>query len=148
MDRLKGKVAIITGAAQGMGAAAARAFVSNGAKVIMTDIKAEKGAALAIELGEDAIFVEHDVGSSAGWKTVVEAGEKAYGPITTLINNAGIVGVVEGTIDLTEEDYHRISATNQTSVFLGMQDVLPSLLAIGGGSIINNSSIAEMAVVA
>ena len=92
MDRLKGKVAIITGAAQGMGAAAARAFVSNGAKVIMTDIKAEKGAALAIELGEDAIFVEHDVGSSAGWKTVVEAGEKAFGPITTLINNAGIEG--------------------------------------------------------
>ena len=147
MDRLKGKVAIITGAAQGMGAAAARAFVSNGAKVIMTDIKAEKGAALAIELGEDAIFVQHDVGSSAGWKTVVEAAEKAYGPITTLINNAGIVGVVEGTIDLTEEDYHRISATNQTSVFLGMQAVLPSMLANGGGSIINNSSIAGMAAV-
>ena len=79
MKRLEGKVAIITGAAQGMGAAAARAFVANGAKVIMTDIKAEKGQALASELGEDAIFVEHDVGNSADWKTVVETGEKAFG---------------------------------------------------------------------
>lgn len=147
MKRLEGKVAIITGAAQGMGAAAARAFVANGAKVIMTDIKAEKGQALASELGEDAIFVEHDVGNSADWKTVVETGEKAFGPITTLVNNAGIVGVVEGTIDLKEEDYHRISATNQTSVFLGMQAVLPTMLENGGGSIVNNSSIAGMAAV-
>ena len=147
MGRLEGKVAIITGAAQGMGAAAARAFISNGAKVIMTDIKAEKGAALASELGEYAIFIEHDVSSSADWKTVVELGENTFGSITTLVNNAGIVGVVEGTVELKEEDYHRISATNQTSVFLGMQAVLPTMLENGGGSIINNSSIAGMSAV-
>lgn len=147
MTKLQGKVAIITGAAQGIGVAAARAFIANGAKVILTDVKADKGAAVARELGENALFIEQDVSSSAAWKRVVEEGEKAFGPITTLVNNAGIVGVVASTLDLTEEDYHRISGVNQTSVFLGIKSVLPTMLANGGGSIVNISSIAGMLAV-
>jgi len=145
--KLEGKVAIITGAAQGIGAAASRAFIAQGAKVIMTDIKADKGAALAAELGDQAIFFEHDVGSSADWRRVVSEGESAFGPISILVNNAGIVGVIASTHEMTEEDYNRISQVNQTSVFLGMHAVLPSMLANGGGAIVNNSSIAGMLAV-
>lgn len=147
MGRLDGKVAIITGAAQGMGEAAARAFIAEGAKVILTDVKVAKGMAVAGELGRNALFIEHDVSSSSGWTEVVEKAQRAFGPVTTLINNAGIVGVVASTIDLTDDDYHRICATNQTAVFLGMRAVLPTMVAHGGGSIVNNSSIAGIVAV-
>jgi len=144
MGRLSGKVAVITGASQGMGEAHAKAFVAEGAKVILTDINAEAGAALAASLGESALFVRHDVADAAGWAAVVAQGEARFGPINVLVNNAGIIGPVAQTIDLAEADFQRVIAVNLTGVFLGMQAVLPSMVALGGGSIINISSISGM----
>jgi 3alpha(or 20beta)-hydroxysteroid dehydrogenase len=144
MGRLSGKVAVITGASQGMGEAHAKVFVAEGAKVILTDINAEAGAALAASLGESALFVRHDVADAAGWAAVVAQGEARFGPINVLVNNAGIIGPVAQTIDLAEADFQRVIAVNLTGVFLGMQAVLPSMVALGGGSIINISSISGM----
>lgn len=144
MGRLSGKVAVITGASQGMGEAHAKAFVAEGAKVILTDINEVAGAALAQTLGGDALFVRHDVASASGWAAVVAAGEARFGRINVLVNNAGIIGPVARTADLAEADFAHVCAVNQTGVFLGMQAVLPSMIALGGGSIVNISSISGM----
>ena len=145
MDRLKGKVALITGAAQGMGESHARKFIAEGAKVILTDLNEAKGKALAAELGSNALFVHHDATSEAGWKEVVAAGEKQFGKITVLVNNAGILGPIAKTADLSEADFLKVCAINQTSVYLGMRAVIPGMLAAGIGSIVNISSIAGIA---
>jgi len=134
MNRLQGKIAIITGAAQGMGSAHAKAFIDEGAKVVLTDLNAADGNALAKSLGENAIFVEHDVSDAAGWRRVVDAAEAAFGPVNVLVNNAGIIGPVSMTAELDEDAYARVCAINQTGVFLGMKAVLPGMLAAGGGS--------------
>src|SRR5246127_4233332 len=91
MGRLGGKVAVITGAAQGMGEAEARRFVAEGAKVVMTDLNDELGQQVAAELGDSALFVKHDVGSLADWQRVVEETEARFGPATVLVNNAGML---------------------------------------------------------
>ena len=142
MDRLKGKVAIVTGASRGMGSSHARRFVAEGAKVVLTDMKEDAGAALAKELGANALFVTHDVTSSADWAKVVAKAEAAFGPVTVLVNNAGVLGPVANTVALQEADYMKVCATNQHGVFLGMKAVIPSMLKAGGGSIVNISSIA------
>ena len=145
--RLAGKVAIITGAAQGMGAAHARMFCAEGAKVVLTDVNVAGGAALAAELGEGVLFVEHDVRDVAVWRAVVARAEAAFGPVTVLVNNAGIIGPVASTIDLAPDDYANVCAINQTGVFLGMQAVLPGMVAGGGGSIVNISSISGIVAI-
>jgi 3alpha(or 20beta)-hydroxysteroid dehydrogenase len=147
MGRLDGKVAIITGAAQGMGAEHCRQFVREGAKVVLTDIDAPRAEALAAELGANAVFCKQDVTSSAGWKTVVAEAEAKFGPVTVLVNNAGIVGSVTPCADLGEDEYLRICAINQTSVFLGMKHVIPSMKKAGGGSIVNISSISGIVAI-
>ena len=147
MARLEGKVAIITGAAQGMGAAHARLFVEEGAKVVLTDVNEEAGAALAKELGDNARFIKQDVASLAEWKTVVEEAEKEFGPVNVLVNNAGIIGPVANTVDFDEEDYLKVVAINQHSQFYGMKTVIPSMQKAGGGSIVNISSTAGMLAV-
>ena len=147
MGRLDGKVAIITGAAQGMGAEHARRCVAEGAKVVFTDIDKARGEALAAELGVNAAFAVHDVTSSAGWKAVVAETESRFGPVTVLVNNAGIVGPVATCADLDEDDYLKVCAINQTSVFLGMKYVIPSMKKAGGGSIVNISSISGMVAI-
>ena len=144
MGRLAGKVAIVTGAAQGMGEAHARLFAREGAKVILTDINREGGEALAAELGEHALFVDHDVSKSADWARVVGEGEACFGPVTVLVNNAGVIGPVQRLMDFSEEDFLKVCAVNQLGVFLGMKAVVPSMIAAGGGSIVNISSIAGM----
>lgn len=140
MARLEGKVAIITGAARGMGAAHARRFVAEGAKVVLTDLNVEEGTALANELGENALFVEQNVTSADDWANVVAQAEKAFGPVNVLVNNAGI-SVSKSFLQMTEEEYRRIVDINQVSVFLGLKTVVPSMQKAGGGSIINISSI-------
>ena len=140
MARLEGKVAIITGAARGMGAAHARRFVAEGAKVVLTDLNVEEGTALANELGENALFVEQNVTSADEWANVVTQAEKAFGPVNVLINNAGI-SVSKSFLQMTEEEYRRIVDINQVSVFLGLKTVVPSMQKAGGGSIVNISSI-------
>ena len=140
MGRLDGKVAIITGAARGMGESHAREFVKQGAKVVLTDVKAEAGRALAEELGSNALFVTQDVSKASEWARVVAEAEKAFGPVTVLVNNAGILGTVSATVDFSEEDYLKVIAVNQHALFLGMKAVIPSMLKAGGGSIVNISS--------
>lgn len=144
MARLAGKVAVITGAAQGMGEAHARAFVREGARVVLTDINTARGQLIADELGESAVFVEHDVANAAQWKNVVDLAEQQFGLISVLVNNAGIIGPVKGLLDFTEAEFLQVCAINQLGVYLGMQAVVPSMIAGGGGSIVNISSIAGM----
>lgn len=140
MDRLEGKVAVITGGAQGMGETHARRFVEEGAKVVLTDILEDKGKALAEELGEHALFIKHDVTKAEDWKNVVSETEKVFGPINILVNNAGI-SMNKSLLTITEEEYRRIVDINQVSVFLGMQNVVPSMQKGKDASIVNISSI-------
>jgi 3alpha(or 20beta)-hydroxysteroid dehydrogenase len=144
MSRLTNKIAVITGAAQGMGAAHARRFVREGAKVILTDINEKAGAALGTELGSNALFVSHDVTKPASWVNVIQRGEAKFGTINVLVNNAGIIGEIAMTEAITEANYMNVIAVNQHSVLYGIKAVLPSMRKAGGGSIVNISSIAGM----
>ena len=140
MSRLEGKVAIITGAAQGMGAAHAQEFIKQGAKVVLTDLNEEKGSALAAELGENALFIKQDVTSEQGWADVVAQAEEKFGPVNVLVNNAGI-SVNKFILEMSLDEYMKIVNINQVSVFLGMKAVAGSMAKAGGGSIVNISSI-------
>lgn len=147
MGRLTGKVAIVTGAAQGMGASHAKMMAAEGAKVVLTDVNEQGGSALAAEIGSDALFIKHDVTSAEGWQQVVAAAEAKFGTVNVLVNNAGILGPVEGIDGLSEEAYRKVCDINQVSVFLGMQAVIPSMLKAGQGSIVNISSVAGMVAI-
>jgi len=147
MGKLNGRVAIVTGAAQGIGEAISRAFIESGARVVMTDVKADLGRSLASQLGDGAHFIEQDVSICESWRDVVKESERIFGPVDILVNNAGIVGVVTNTLDFKEEDYNRIIGVNQNAVFFGMQAVIPGMLKNGGGSIVNISSIAGFVAV-
>jgi 3alpha(or 20beta)-hydroxysteroid dehydrogenase len=142
MNRLKGKVAIITGASRGMGASHAKKFIDEGAKVILTDVSEESGKKLAEELGANAYFIKHDVTLASDWARVVSEAESHFGPVNVLVNNAGILGPVAKTADLDEAAYHKVIEINQNSIFHGIKAVIPSMLKAGGGSIVNISSIA------
>ena len=145
MGRLDGKVAIITGAARGMGESHARIFAREGAKVAMTDVRADMGRALAAEIGGDCRFVEHDVTRPADWSRAVAETEAAFGKIDILVNNAGILGPMATTAELNDAGYDQVCAINQHAVFYGMRAVLPAMLRAGKGSIVNISSIAGIA---
>ncbi|AQA19544.1 3-alpha-hydroxysteroid dehydrogenase [Halioglobus japonicus] len=139
MQRLAGKVAIVTGGANGMGEATVRTFVENGAKVVIGDIAEQQGQALADELGDAAVFLRMDVTSEADWAAAVAAAEQ-LGTLNVLVNNAAILHIASIT-DTTPEDYMRVVSVNQLSAFLGIRAVIPSMKAAGVGSIINVSSI-------
>lgn len=139
-DRLKDKVIIITGAAQGMGATHAKLCVEAGAKVVLTDINSEKREALVKELGSSALFIKHDVTNEQDWTKVIEQTEAHFGPVNVLVNNAGIT-THKSILDTSVEDYRKILEINQVSVFLGMKAVIPSMQNSKQGSIINISSI-------
>lgn len=139
MGRVEGKVAIVTGAARGMGASHARYLVREGAKVVLTDLLDGEGQALADELGPSARYMHHDVTSETEWQSVVKETEAVFGPVSVLVNNAGIAGGF--AIEVLEEAfYRRVIDVNQVSVFLGMKSVVASMRKAGGGSIINISS--------
>ncbi|NLK00008.1 MAG: glucose 1-dehydrogenase [Clostridia bacterium] len=140
MKRLEDKVAIITGAAQGMGAAHAIRFVDEGAKVVLTDIREEEGLSLSEELGENALFIKHGVTNAQEWAEVVAEAENKFGPVDILVNNAGIT-MAKSILETTEEEYRNIVDINQVSVFLGTKAVIPSMQKAKGGSIVNVSSI-------
>ncbi len=148
MGKLTGKIAIITGAAQGMGEWHARLFVEEGAKVVMTDINESRGQQVAAEIGPDAIFLRHDVSSADDWVQVVADAERHFGPVSVLVNNAGILGPAANVVDLALADYEKVCAINQTSAFLGMKCVIPSMLKAGIGSIINVSSVSGLVAMA
>jgi len=143
LERVKGKIAIVTGAARGMGAAHARQLIEQGASVMLTDVLDAEGQATTAALGPQARYLHHDVAKEADWQRIVAATEEAFGPVSVLVNNAGIVGY--GRIEsMQESDYRRVIDVNQVGVFLGMKTVFPSMMKAGGGSIINLSSVAGL----
>lgn len=140
MGKLEGKVAIITGAAQGMGESHARKFVEEGAKVVIADLNYDGAKKLADELGDNALAVKLDVSNEQNWVEVVEKAEEAFGPVNVLVNNAGI-GIFKPLEELTVEDFELTFRVDELGVFLGMQKVVPSMKKAGGGSIVNISSV-------
>ncbi|MBP0047445.1 glucose 1-dehydrogenase [Marinobacterium sp. AK62] len=137
------RVALVTGAASGVGLAVAKQLVAAGARVVMTDLQQEKGEAVAAEMGEQARFLTMDVASPDDWDRVLTHIQEHEGRLDVLVNNAGILKT--GTIESTElEDWQRLHRVNADSVFLGCQKSLP-LLKQQGGAIVNISSIAALA---
>ncbi|WP_104103330.1 glucose 1-dehydrogenase [Arthrobacter sp. 08Y14] len=142
-DRLKDKVALITGAASGMGASHARAFVREGAKVMIADINDDAGAALAEELGDAARYVHLNVTSAEEWAAAVAATLEAFGELNVLVNNAGILdGGALGKYPV--ERWQRVLDINLTGPFLGMTASVEALKASAPSSIINISSTAGL----
>jgi len=140
---LNGAVAIVTGAARGMGAQHVRGLVAAGAKVVATDVLDDEGRALGDELGDSVMYRHLDVTDADQWDTVVAQAEEAWGPVKVLVNNAGIVvfGPIE---DLALSDWQRAIDINLTGVFLGMHSVVPSMKRANGGAIVNISSTAGL----
>lgn len=139
--RLAGKVAIITGAARGMGAAEARLFVAEGARVVLADVNDNDGRALAEELGDATRYVHLDVRQPSDWENVVDLAESTFGGLDILVNNAGIS--IAGTVESTRiEDFQKLVEVNQLGVLLGMQAVTPPMRRNGAGSIVNIASAA------
>lgn len=141
MGALDGKVALITGAARGQGAAEARLFAERGAKVMMTDVLDEEGAQVAAEIGDSAAYMRLDVTSEQGWKDVVAATVEKFGKLNVLVNNAGIITPAVEVHETSLEDYRKVIEINQIGVFLGMRASVESMKKAGGGSIVNIASI-------
>lgn len=144
MGRLDGKVALVSGGARGQGAAEARLFAAEGARLVIGDVLDDAGQAVADELGpEVAAYTHLDVSDEAQWQAAVALAEERFGPVGVLVNNAGIL--MFRAIDQTARaDFERILQVNLVGVFLGIRAVTPSM-ATGGGSIVNISSTAGLA---
>ncbi|MBV8221130.1 MAG: glucose 1-dehydrogenase, partial [Solirubrobacterales bacterium] len=143
MSRLDGKVALVSGAARGIGAAIAQAMAAEGANVVIGDLLDEEGQALAEKIGLSAAYVHLDVTNPDDWNAAVGTTVEKYGELTVLVNNAGIAGGVP--IDqYSHADWDKIVAINLTGVFNGIQAAVPAMRNVGGGSIVNISSLAGL----
>src|SRR5690349_15314453 len=132
MGRLEGTVALVTGGARGQGAAEVRLFAAEGAKVVAGDVRVDAGEALAAGLGDDVVFVRHDVADEGSWESAVGTALERFGALHVLVNNAGIGHAA--TIDKhTLGDYERVIGVNQTGVFLGIRAAIEPMTAAGGG---------------
>jgi len=139
--RLDGKVAIVTGAAMGLGAADAELFAQEGAKVVLTDVAADKGQELADKIG--ANFMQQDVTDEERWKEIIKETVNIHGKLDVLVNNAGIVEVGDPENQTTEE-YRKTMAVHMDSTFFGCKFSIPVMTDSGGGSIVNMCSIASV----
>ena len=144
--RLEGKVALITGAARGQGAAEARLFAQEGAKIILADVSDPEGIAVAAEIAEaggDAIYVHLDVTDESQWDAAVQSAVTSFGKLDILVNNAGIWrrGHV---METSSEQWDDIMDVNAKGVFLGTKSAIPEMRKAGGGSIVNISSTAGL----
>jgi 3alpha(or 20beta)-hydroxysteroid dehydrogenase len=137
--RLEGKVALITGAARGMGAATARAFVREGAKVVLGDVLPEVKE-VALELGDVALALTLDVTDEQQWRDAVAEGERHFGKVDVLVNNAGIL-LMDELGKTTTETYRKVNDVNALGCFLGMRETAPAIARAGGGAIVNLSSV-------
>ena len=142
--RLEGKVAIITGAAGGMGASHTKRFIEEGAKVVIADLANSDGESFAKELGENAIFVESNVTSESSWENLVNKTIETFGKIDILVNNAGISGAVSSVEEMPLDEFNKVININQIGVFLGIKHVIPNMKKNNTGSIINISSISGL----
>ena len=141
-NRLQGKVALVTGAAQGQGAAHAELLAREGARVIATDVLDEQGEALAQRLdaeGLEVVYRHLDVAREKEWAAVVAAVDPSWGRVNVLVNNAGVSSPA-GVSEVDREEWERVVAINQTGIVLGMQAVIPGMKSQGSGSIINIAS--------
>jgi 3alpha(or 20beta)-hydroxysteroid dehydrogenase len=139
MNRLEKKVALVTGGARGLGAAAVRMMIKEGAQVVFGDVLDAEGEALQEELGDSAVFVHMDVTEQSDWNAAIERAEK-FGPLNVLVNNAAVVHMAALT-ETTDEDYMRVFKINQFGTFIGIRSVIEPMKRAGSGSIINVSSI-------
>ncbi len=140
--KLAGKVALISGAARGMGATETQLFVAEGAKVVIGDILEAQGRELEAEIkagGGEAVFVRLDVTNETDWQGAVERAVSQFGKLDILVNNAGVSG--SGRVeDVTLDEWNRVMTINSTGVFLGTKTAIPAMRQAGGGSIVNISS--------
>lgn len=140
--RLEGKVALISGGARGMGAAEARMFAAEGAKIVIADLLEDEGRKVEAQINEtggEAIFVNLDVTSEDSWRNAVSAAVERFGKLNIVVNNAAILRT-EGLEDTTEEIWDSVMNVNAKGTFLGTKHVIPEMRKAGGGSIINISS--------
>jgi 3alpha(or 20beta)-hydroxysteroid dehydrogenase len=138
--RLAGRAAIVTGAARGTGAATARRFVEEGARVLLGDVRDEEGRALAKELGDAALYEPLDVTSEADWARAAARAEDAFGRVDVLVNNAGALHVA-ALVDTDLAMFERLVRVNQIGPFLGIKAVVEPMKRAGRGSIVNISSV-------
>jgi 3(or 17)beta-hydroxysteroid dehydrogenase len=143
MGRVAGKVAIVTGAASGMGKADAELLAREGASVVVADLNEVDGRAVADAIGESAAFMRLDVTDEDNWRSVVAATVEKFGRLDILVNNAGMIAL--GTVvDTDLASWRQINAVNSDGVFLGCKHAIPAMAESGGGSIINMSSVAAI----
>ena len=138
---LDGRVAIVTGGAGGQGAAEVQLLVERGARVVAADVDDAAGAHLVDALGPSAVFHHLDVRSEEEWRGALDAAVAAFGAVNALVNNAGISLPPQSIIKTSVEDYRRVIDVNQVGAFIGIHVVAPAIIAAGGGSIVNVSSV-------
>ncbi|MGW6943986.1 SDR family NAD(P)-dependent oxidoreductase [Streptomyces xanthophaeus] len=141
---LDGKVVLVTGAGRGQGAAEARLCAQAGARVVLTDVREDEGRAVAAELGDQGLYVRHDVADPESWATVVARAVGAFGTVSALVNNAALWRTAHVERQ-TLEGFQALLRVNLLGPFLGIQAVAPVLRQAGGGSIVNISSTAGLA---
>ncbi|NED01689.1 glucose 1-dehydrogenase [Streptomyces sp. SID6648] len=140
MGRFDHRTVLVTGGTGGQGASHVRAFHAEGADVVIADIAEETGRALAAELGERAMFVRLDVTDEDSWSGAVQAAEEHFGPLSVLVNNAGVQNPAVTVEDTDPRVWDRIIAINLTGAFLGIRAAAPSLRRAGGGAVVNIAS--------
>ncbi|UMG94408.1 SDR family NAD(P)-dependent oxidoreductase [Nocardioides sp. TF02-7] len=147
MRRFEGRTVIVTGGARGMGASHVRGFADEGASLVVADVLEDEGRRLADEIGERALYQHLDVTEEDQWAATVENAERAFGPVSVLVNNAGVLapGVIEHT---PPDTWRRVLDVNLTGQFLGIRAVVPSMRRAEGGSIVNVSSVTGLKGVA
>jgi len=138
--RIAGRVAVIIGAGSGLGAATARRFVAEGAKVVIADLQADRGQTLSDELGAAALFVRTDVTDDASVAATVDAAVSTFGRLDIMFNNAGIIGAVGPIASLELPEFDRLIAINAKSVYLTARHVVPAMKAARSGAILNIAS--------
>ena len=140
MGQLAGKVAIITGAAQGLGEALVKRFIEEGASVVGVDLNEEKLNETIAKYGDNAVAMKLDVTDDAGWIKVVDATVEKFGKLDVLVNNAAMMSN-KGVLELTPQEYMKTFEVNSLGTLLGIQKSIPKMQENGGGSIVNIASI-------
>ncbi|MFV3307645.1 glucose 1-dehydrogenase [Pseudomonas sp. NY15181] len=143
MNRVQGKVCIVTGGASGIGREDALLLAAEGARVVITDLNEEAGRALAAEIGDNALFIRHDIASESDWKNVIKSTVERFGRLDVLVNNAAILAVAS-IEDTSLELWRKVQTINGDGYFLGCKYAIEAMKETGGGSIVNMSSVAAL----
>jgi 3alpha(or 20beta)-hydroxysteroid dehydrogenase len=147
VGKLDGRVALVTGAARGQGACEAQLFAGEGASVVIADVLDDPGREVAAQLGDRARFIHLDVTSEASWAQAVDFAVEHFGRLDALVNNAG-VGSGGAIQDTSLDEFWRVIRINQVGVFLGMRAAVPTMIAAGGGTIVNTASTSGLVGIA